>query len=111
MPGRLIENLERHAVLSGGERRAVESLTGVTRIVTAGSELVADGEASPDCHVLLDGQAFRHKTLQDGRRQIIAFHASGDVLDLQRLFLAVDYGSRRSRTVASPPFRPPSWPS
>ncbi|PZQ65103.1 MAG: hypothetical protein DI570_03115 [Phenylobacterium zucineum] len=92
MPGRLVENLERHGALSAGERLAVEALAGAPRLVPAGAELVADGEAAADFLLLLDGQAFRHKTLQDGRRQILGFHTPGDVLDMQRLFLAVDYG-------------------
>jgi CRP-like cAMP-binding protein len=92
MPGRLVENLERHGVLTPDERLALDAIPGSTRTVCAGAELVSDGEASPECLLLLEGQAFRHKTQSDGRRQILAFHTPGDILDLQRLFLGVDYG-------------------
>ncbi|MEW5687088.1 MAG: Crp/Fnr family transcriptional regulator [Pseudomonadota bacterium] len=78
--------------MSADERLAIEAMAGAARLVPAGAELVGDGEASADCLLLLDGQAFRHKTLPDGRRQILGFHTPGDVLDLQRLFLGVDYG-------------------
>jgi len=91
MPGRLIANLALHAPLTLEERAAVEGLLGAVKTVPADTELVVDGEASGDCHVLLEGQAFRHKTLPDGRRQIVFFHAPGDLLDLQRAFLEVDY--------------------
>lgn len=70
---------------------AVESLLGGVRTVPADTELVIDGEQATDCHVLLEGQAFRHKMLPDGRRQIVLFQAPGDLLDLPRLFLGVDY--------------------
>ena len=92
MLGRLIHNLERYVDLSTDERVAVEALGGAVRLVAAGGELVTDGEASSDCQVLVEGQAFRHKTLLDGRRQIIAFQLPGEVLDLPRILLGVDYG-------------------
>lgn len=91
MPGRLIANLEAHAALAPEERAAVETLLGAPKMVPADTDLVVDGEGAADCHVLLEGQAFRHKTLPDGRRQIVFFHAPGDVLDLQRAFLGVDF--------------------
>ena len=91
MPGRLIANLEAHAPLTPEERAAVEALLGPTKTFPADADLVVDGEAAADCHILLEGQAFRHKTLPDGRRQIMYFHVPGDVLDLQLAFLGVDY--------------------
>ena len=92
MSGRLIANLAAHGPLTPEECAAVESLLGAVKTVQADTELVVDGEASADCHVLVEGQAFRHKTLPDGRRQIVFFHVPGDVLDLQLAFLPVDYG-------------------
>lgn len=91
MSGRLIANLEAHAPLATEERAAVEALLGSAKTVPADADLVVDGEVATDCHVLLEGQAFRYKTLPDGRRQIVFFHAPGDVLDLQLAFLGVDY--------------------
>jgi CRP-like cAMP-binding protein len=52
---------------------------------------VVEGDAPSHCRVLLEGQAFRHKTLPDGRRQIMSFHIPGDVCDLQGLFLGMDH--------------------
>ena len=69
----------------------MESLLGAVKTVPADTELVVDGEAAAECHVLVEGQAFRHKTLPDGRRQIVFFHVPGDMLDLQAAFLPVDY--------------------
>jgi CRP-like cAMP-binding protein len=94
MAGRFLANLETYASLDEAARRAVEALPGVRRPFRAGADLVEDGERSGDGLLLLvEGQAFRHKTLPDGRRQILSFHAPGDLVDLQRLFLAVDYSA------------------
>ncbi|MDZ4370463.1 MAG: Crp/Fnr family transcriptional regulator [Phenylobacterium sp.] len=84
--------LQTYAALSAHERVAVQAIVGAPRPVGAEGEIVGEGEFSADCHVLLEGQAFRHKTLADGRRQILGFLVPGDVVDLQRLYLGVDYG-------------------
>ena len=102
MPGRLLAVLESYVTLTPEDCSAVEEMLGAVRHTPAETELVVEGDPSTDCLVLLEGQAFRHKTLPDGRRQILV---PGDVLDLPRLFLGVDYGvtapppvrSRRSR--------------
>jgi CRP-like cAMP-binding protein len=92
MSGRFLANLEDYASLSAAERQAVEGLVGQRKSYPAGAELFEEGETSAECRVLLEGQAFRHKTLRDGRRQIVCFHVPGDLLDLQRVFLGLDYG-------------------
>lgn len=91
MAGRLIANLAAQGPLTPEESAAIESLLGAVKTVPADTELVVDGEAASECQVLVEGQAFRHKTLPDGRRQIVFFHVPGDVLDLQLAFLPVDY--------------------
>ena len=91
MVSRLAANLQLYGALSADELRAVESLIVSTRVIAAGEDLVVEGDAPTHCRVLLDGQAFRHKTLPDGRRQIMAFHIPGDLCDLQGLFLGMDH--------------------
>jgi CRP-like cAMP-binding protein len=91
MPGKFIANLERGDRLTDAEREAVEGLLAARRVVPPGGEVVVEGDAASEVRVLLQGQAFRHRTLADGRRQIMAFHAPGDVLDLQGLLLKLDY--------------------
>ena len=91
MVSRLTANLQLHGALSTDELRAVESLVVSTRVTTAGEDLVVEGDAPVQCRVLLEGQAFRHRTLPDGRRQIMSFHLPGDVCDLQGLFLGMDH--------------------
>jgi len=91
MVSRLAANLQLYGALSTDELQAIESLVGSTRAVAAGEDVVMEGDAPTHCRVLLEGQAFRHKTLPDGRRQIMSFHIPGDLCDLQGLFLGMDH--------------------
>jgi len=86
-----ITNLENYVTLSGADRAAIEALTNKRVSFTPGMELVAHEDSPRACHILLEGQAFRHRNLADGRRQILCFIAPGDMLDLQGLFLDLDY--------------------
>jgi len=88
----LFAQLERHAPLTPAERQALTDLVTAPRRFAAGVDLVQDGDRPRECRVLLTGQAFRHKTLADGRRQISAFHVPGDVLDIPGLFMSLDHG-------------------
>jgi CRP-like cAMP-binding protein len=90
MPRRFADSLSHYAPLGEQDRQAIEAVFGPVRTVPAGAVLVERGVGAGTCTVLLRGQAFRHKTLRDGRRQIMSFHAPGDLLDLQRLFLSMD---------------------
>ena len=91
MVSRLNANLQLHIALSADEQQAVESLIVSTRGTAAGEDLVVEGDAPTHCRVVLEGQAFRHRTLPDGRRQIMSFHIPGDVCDLQGVFLGMDH--------------------
>lgn len=91
MTARFLASLENYAKLSAAERQALEAVVGQRRSYSAGAEILPEGEPSGDCRLVMDGQAFRHKTLPDGRRQIMCFHVPGDLVDLQRLFLSLDY--------------------
>jgi CRP-like cAMP-binding protein len=53
------------------------------RLCTAGATILAEGQATARIYVLLAGWAFRFKTLEDGRRQILNFLLPGDLLGLQ----------------------------
>lgn len=91
MVDRLIANLQNYGPLSPAEQAALRSLEGAPRSFPAGAELASEGERPQDCRLLLSGQAFRHKNLPDGRRQIMSFYVPGDLVDVQGLFLTLDY--------------------
>lgn len=58
------------------------------RLCTTGATILAEGQATTRVYVLLAGWAFRFKTLEDGRRQILNFLLPGDMLGLQGELLA-----------------------
>lgn len=65
----------------------------VTKVVfDRGEDVVMDGNIMSHSCVVLSGMLHRHKTMKDGSRQILSFHAAGDIPDLQSLHLRkVDY--------------------
>jgi CRP-like cAMP-binding protein len=52
-------------------------------IAAAGTTLLTQGSASAHLYTVLSGWAFRHKTLADGRRQILNFVMPADFIGLQ----------------------------
>ncbi len=63
------------------------------RKIKAGADILIEGQQDPNLFTLLSGWAFRHKTLPDGRRQILNFLLPGDLLGLQASLLsASEYG-------------------
>jgi CRP-like cAMP-binding protein len=51
--------------------------------VAAGTNVLLQGTNSAHLYTVLSGWAFRHKTLPDGRRQILNFALPGDLVGLQ----------------------------
>jgi CRP/FNR family transcriptional regulator, anaerobic regulatory protein len=49
----------------------------------AGTTLLHEGEMSPFIYTLLEGWMYRHKSLPDGRRQILNYSLPGDFVGLQ----------------------------
>lgn len=93
MIGPWIRKLERLGTLSDKDRWMLEALPLTVRQIEADRDLVHDGACISQCTLLIEGFACRYKSLQDGRRQIVAFHIPGDVVDLPGLLLGeMDYG-------------------
>jgi CRP-like cAMP-binding protein len=59
------------------------------RVRTLGprADLIHEGEAPQAVYLVLSGWACRHKVLEDGRRQIVAFLVPGDLSDLNNFVL------------------------
>ena len=77
----LIRTLERFGSLAETERSVVQGLELVAKQVEADQDLAREGKQPAQCLLLLEGWACRYKTLEDGRRQITAFHIPGDLCD------------------------------
>ena len=71
--------------LTAAERAALAQAVGPARDYPKDGDIVSEGEAPTACIILLEGLACRYMSLSDGRRQILAFQAPGDIVDLQSL--------------------------
>ena len=61
--------------------------------LAARAAIVEEGSRNEQLYTMLSGWAFRHKTLPDGRRQILNFLLPGDLVGLQaRLFDEAEHG-------------------
>jgi CRP-like cAMP-binding protein len=69
-------------LLSVAERNALETLSTVIREFRPRQDLTREGDLALFSAILLDGIACRYKTLENGTRQITAFHVPGDMCDL-----------------------------
>lgn len=85
----LIGKLGRLARLDEADKAALLDLPFLVEPVRAHYHLVREGDRATHCCLLLDGYAHRHKIGPSGSRQIVSFHFTGDVLDIQHLLLPI----------------------
>ncbi len=90
----LIRKLEQLGPLSEQDRELLGAVPLEVRHLEAQQQvLIQDGSAVSHCHLLLDGIAYRYRTVEGERRQILSFPMAGDILDLTGLLLGqLDYG-------------------
>jgi len=94
MSSRLIRNLVmRDGTLSQASRqRMLDALT-TTRVVRAGEDIVTQGSRPSVCTLVVEGWAGRYNRLSNGRRQMVALHVPGDLVDLHSFPLKImDHG-------------------
>jgi CRP-like cAMP-binding protein len=84
----LIQKLGRLTDLDAEDRKQINALPYTLQRVENGDYLVREGQLVTQCCLLVDGYACRHKTTEDGKRQIVSFHMRGDILDIQHLLLS-----------------------
>src|SRR5689334_13933411 len=83
----LVRKLLWHGELSEAERAVLENMVERTKDIAAGEDLVRDGDKPTNSILLLQGFAARYSLVDDGRRQIVAIHVSGDFVDLHSFVL------------------------
>jgi len=82
----LLRKLANFTPLSDEEFKAIVDVCNDVREVAAREDVIAQGDRTGGVKLLLDGFACRYKTLDDGRRQIVAYFVPGDLCDL-RVFI------------------------
>jgi CRP-like cAMP-binding protein len=79
----VIRGLKRLGRLTEEDMRLLGGSIGQSvRRIEAGRSLIQKGEKPTSAFLILEGWAYRYKTLSNGRRQIIAFLIPGDISDL-----------------------------
>ncbi|HEX3847514.1 MAG TPA: Crp/Fnr family transcriptional regulator [Steroidobacteraceae bacterium] len=86
MDSPLLRKLTNFTPLSDEECRAVLDSCRDVREVGAREDVIAQGDRTGGVKLVLEGFACRYKTLEDGRRQIVAYFVPGDLCDL-RVFI------------------------
>ncbi len=85
---RLITRLQFYTQLAEDERAALDAAAaGPPIAVRQRRDIIREGDSPRGVNLILEGWAFRYKTLEDGRRQIIAFFLPGDLCDLHGYIL------------------------
>jgi CRP-like cAMP-binding protein len=83
MDGPLIRKLEQFTKLSTDDKHALEGLTrDRVRKISPRDNIIHEGDKPENIYLIVTGWACRYKTLEDGRRQLIAFLLPGDLCDL-----------------------------
>lgn len=85
---RLTSRLQHYVQFADDERIALDTAcAGPAMTVRQRRDLIREGDRPRGVNLILDGWAFRYKTLEDGRRQIISFYLPGDLCDLHGYIL------------------------
>jgi CRP-like cAMP-binding protein len=85
----LFLQLSHRDVISDKEKAELFALFAREKSYLAGEEIVREGARPKVSLLLVEGMAGRFKVLEDGGRQIAAFHVPGDFLDLHGFLLKV----------------------
>lgn len=86
-PHPLVRKLDSICTLTQIEREALLSLPLQVQDIRAHQDIVREGDRPSRSFLLMDGFACSFKFTGEGKRQITAFHVSGDMPDLQSLHL------------------------
>jgi CRP-like cAMP-binding protein len=83
----LVRKLKEHSTLNGSDVAAIRQLSSTERVLTAGEDIVRQGDRPKVSVVVLQGMVARYHALQGGGRQYLSLHIAGDMPEAQSLFL------------------------
>jgi CRP-like cAMP-binding protein len=82
----LCEKLSRFVALNKEEQKALRRLSRNAKWIPRGTDLIREGDKPVSVFLLLEGWAFRYKSLVEGNRQIMAYLLPGDCCDVRKFF-------------------------
>ena len=83
----LIRKFERLTPLSFEDRELLATVTKRSRLVGPHQDIIREGDVPDDVHLIVAGMACRHKTIENGARQIVGYLLPGDFCDLHIFIL------------------------
>lgn len=83
----LVSKLAYRRKLSAEDRAAVLALPHSIKTFEANRYIVREFDRPVHCCVMLSGYSVRHKIVASGKRQIVAIHMKGEIVDLQNSYL------------------------
>jgi CRP-like cAMP-binding protein len=83
----LVRKLREHSRLSGEDVAEIFSWRHTLRELNPNEDLIRQGDRPNVSALVVAGMVARYHLLQDGRRQYISFHMTGDMPDSQALFI------------------------
>ena len=83
----LVKRLEAYVDLTSEEKAVLNAASSRTQAVDARQDIIREGDAPRDVHLVTSGLACRYKLLESGRRQIVAFLVPGDFCDMNVFIL------------------------
>lgn len=83
----LVKRLEAYVDLTSEEKNLLHAASSRTQAVAARQDIIREGDAPRDVHLVTSGLACRYKLLDSGRRQIVAFLVPGDFCDMNVFIL------------------------
>lgn len=87
-----IRKMEIFGILPDDDKRLLDDIVKRPRQVADHQDLIREGDAPDDLHLVMEGFASRYKILPDGRRSIFAYLVPGDFCDLNIFILkAMDH--------------------
>lgn len=83
----LIRKLSYRTKLDERDRSALMALPHKVKSMEPHQYVVREGDRATHCCLLLEGFSIRHKCVAGGKRQIMAIHMKGEMVDLENSFL------------------------